>query len=120
MLLDFFAADDIEATARRTGFVQRTSKMMGKRFLASITTKKEDSTLWYLYGRMLLMVFNDALCPPMRTTLWLKQKRELSLLKFVRHFHALAARWMQAIFQSELERHRFLQRACAAAERLAA
>jgi len=53
-------------------------------------------------------------------TLWLKHKRELSLLKLVRHFQALAARWMQAIFQSELELYHFLQRACATAERLAA
>ena len=30
MLTDFFVADDIEATARRTGFVQRTSKITGK------------------------------------------------------------------------------------------
>ena len=37
MLTDFFAADDIEATARRTGFVQRTSKMTGKLFLALVT-----------------------------------------------------------------------------------
>ncbi len=29
MLTDFFATDDIEATARRTGFVQRTSKTDG-------------------------------------------------------------------------------------------
>ena len=69
---------------------------------------------------MLLILFNYALCPPMWATLWLKHKRELSLLKFVQHFQALAARCMQAIFQSELELHRFLQRACAAAERLAA
>ncbi len=37
MLTDFFAADDIEATARRTGFVQRTSKLTGKLFLALMT-----------------------------------------------------------------------------------
>jgi hypothetical protein len=37
MLTDFFAADDIEATARRTGFVQRTSKLTGKLFLALVT-----------------------------------------------------------------------------------
>src|SRR5258706_6195222 len=37
MLTDFFAAADIEATARRTGFVQRTSKITGKLFLALIT-----------------------------------------------------------------------------------
>jgi Transposase DDE domain len=77
--------------------------------LASLTTQKEDSTLCYLYGRMLLILFNYALCPQIRATLWLQHKRELSLLKLVRHFHALAARWMQAIFQSELELHRFLQ-----------
>jgi hypothetical protein len=69
---------------------------------------------------MLLIVFKYALCPQLRATLWLKHKRELSLLKLVRHFHALAARWMQAIFQSELALHYVLQRACAAAERLAA
>jgi nucleotide-binding universal stress UspA family protein len=37
MLTDFFAADDIEATARRPSFVQRMSKMTGKRFLARVT-----------------------------------------------------------------------------------
>jgi hypothetical protein len=88
--------------------------------LASLTTKKEDPTLCYLYGRMLLILLNYALCPQIRATLWVKHKRELSLLKLVRHFQALAARWMQALFQSELELHRFLQRACAAAERLVA
>jgi hypothetical protein len=69
---------------------------------------------------MLLMLFNDALCPQMRATLWLKHTRELSLLKLVRHCQALAARWMQAIFQSALELYHFLQHACATAERLAA
>jgi Transposase DDE domain len=88
--------------------------------LASLTTKKEDSTLCYLDGRMLLILLNDALCPQIRATLWWKHKRELSLLKLVRHFQALAARWLQAIFQSDLKLHRFLQRACATAERLVA
>ena len=87
--------------------------------LASIKTKKADTTLWYLYGRMLLILLNYALCPQMRHTLWLKKKRALSLLKLVRHFQALADRWMQAIFQSELALRRFLTRACATAERLA-
>jgi hypothetical protein len=86
--------------------------------LASITTKKADTTLCYLYGRMLLIVINYALCPQIRHTLWLKKKRELRLLKLVRHFQALADSWMQAIFQSELDLHRFLKRACATAERL--
>jgi hypothetical protein len=88
--------------------------------VASIKTKKADTTLWYLYGRMLLILLNYALCPQMRHTLWLKKKRELSLLKLVRHFQALADRWMQVIFQSELALRRFLTRACATAERLAA
>ena len=88
--------------------------------VASIKTKKADTTLCYLYGRMLLIVLNYALCPQLRHTLWLKKKRELSLLKLVRHFQALADRWMQVIFQSELALRRFLTRACATAERLAA
>src|SRR5438128_12489665 len=37
MLTDFFASDDIEATARRTGFVKRASKITGKIFLALVT-----------------------------------------------------------------------------------
>lgn len=88
--------------------------------LASINTKKEDTTLCYLYGRMLLILLNYALCPQMRATVWLKKKRELSVLKLVRHFQALADRWMHAIFQSELALRRFLQQACATAERLTA
>jgi hypothetical protein len=69
---------------------------------------------------MLLIVLNDALCPPLRPTLWLKKKRARSRLKRVRHCQALADRWMQAIFQSALALRRFLTRACATAERLAA
>ncbi len=87
--------------------------------LASIKTKKADTTLCYLYGRMLLILFNYALCPQMRHHLWVKKHRELSVLKLVRHFQALADRWMQVIFQSEFELHRFIARACATAERLA-
>jgi hypothetical protein len=37
MLTEFFAADDIEHTARRTGFVKRASKTTGKIFLALVT-----------------------------------------------------------------------------------
>ena len=37
MLTEFFAADDIEHTARRTGFVKRASKITGKIFLALVT-----------------------------------------------------------------------------------
>lgn len=69
---------------------------------------------------MLLIVLNYALCPPWRATLGVKKHRELSVLKLVRHFQAVAERWMQAIFQSEFALRRFLQRACATAERLVA
>src|SRR5439155_26097666 len=38
MLTDFFASDDIEATARRSGFVKRASKITGKIFLETIAS----------------------------------------------------------------------------------
>jgi hypothetical protein len=88
--------------------------------LACINTKKVETTFCYLYGRMLLILINYALCPEIRHHLWLKKKRELSLLKLVRHFQALAESWMKVLFQSELDLYRFLQRACATAERLTA
>jgi Transposase DDE domain len=93
-----------------------------KRYLhwASIKTKKEDSPLCSLYGRMLRILLTYALYPQRRATVWLKKKRERSVLKLVRHFQALAEQWMHAIFQSELALRRFLQRACTTAERLAA
>jgi hypothetical protein len=37
MLTQFFTAEHIEATARRTGFVKRASKITGKLFLALVT-----------------------------------------------------------------------------------
>jgi len=37
MLTEFFATETIEQTARRTGFVKRTSKITGKLFLALVT-----------------------------------------------------------------------------------
>ena len=36
MLTEFFAAEQIEAAARRTGFVKRASKITGKIFLAVV------------------------------------------------------------------------------------
>lgn len=86
--------------------------------LASMKTTKADSTLCYLYGRMLLILFNYALCPQIRAALWEKQQRELSVLKLVRHCQAFAERWMQAIFQSEFALRRLLQQVCTTAERL--
>jgi hypothetical protein len=56
--------------------------------LASSTTMRDDATVCYLYGRMLLMLFSYALRPQLRAALWLQQKRVLSLLKRVRHCHA--------------------------------
>ena len=88
--------------------------------LAAINAKTKDTILCYLYGRMLLVLLNYALYPPVRSALWVKKQRELSLLKLVRHFQALADSWMKVIFESELALRRFLQRACASAERLAA
>ena len=69
---------------------------------------------------MLRILLHYALCPQARAPLRLKGQRELSLLKFVRHFQALAASWLQAIFQSACELYYFLQRACMTAARLAA
>ena len=37
MLTEFFTSDSIEQTARRTGFVRRTSKITGQVFLALMT-----------------------------------------------------------------------------------
>ena len=88
--------------------------------LASIKTKKVTPTFCYLYGRMLLVLLNYALCPQLRATLWAKKHRELSVRKLVRHFQALADRWLYAIFPSELVLRRFLQRTCTTAERLGA
>ena len=50
---------------------------------------------------------NYAFCPQLRTTLWVRKRRELSVLKLVRHFQAFADRWMQAIFRSEIELYHF-------------
>jgi hypothetical protein len=88
--------------------------------LAMINAKKKDSVLCYLYGRMLLVLLTYALYPQVRSALWMKKHRELSLLKFVSHFQALADTWMKVIFKSELALRRFLQEACDDAERLAA
>jgi DDE family transposase len=87
--------------------------------LAAIHAKKADTVLCYLYGRMLLIVINYALYPQVRGAVWVKKHRELSLLRLVRHFQAFADAWLHVLFQGELALRRFLQRACASAERLA-
>jgi hypothetical protein len=88
--------------------------------LAAINAKKQESVLCYLYGRMLLVLVTYALYPQVRLALGVKKRKELSLLKFVNHFQALAESWMKVIFKSELALRRFLQEACDDAERLAA
>jgi hypothetical protein len=86
--------------------------------LATLTTKTRESTLWYLYGRLLLILLTYALCPALRASLWRKKPRELSLLKLVRHFQAVADRWFQVLFETEAALRSFLSRAYATAERL--
>jgi hypothetical protein len=86
--------------------------------LATLTTTTKNSTLCYLYGRMLLIVVTFALCPTLRAAVWQKQDREVSLIKLVRHFQAGAEQWLQVLFQRTPQLAAFLSRACAAAERL--
>jgi hypothetical protein len=87
------------------------------RHLAAVTTTTKHSTLCYLYGRLLLILFASALGSPLRASLW-QQQRELSLLKLVRHFQAGADQWFQALFRTASQLARLLVRACATAERL--
>ena len=85
--------------------------------LATVRTSTKYSTLCYLYGRMLLILFASALSAPLRTTLWQRQ-RELSLFKLVRHFQASADQWFQALFRTAGLLAQLLTRTCATAERL--
>ncbi len=86
--------------------------------LATLTTKTANSTLCYLYGRMLLILLTYALSPPLRAKLWEQHRRELSLLKLVRHVQAGAERWLHALFQSEAALRLFLHQTYTAATRL--
>src|SRR5215813_9162001 len=88
--------------------------------LATLPTKTIDSTLCYLYGRLLLILLIYGLCPALRAQLWRKKRRELSVLKLVRHLQALADRWLQLLFESAADLCAFLHRACITAERLVA
>lgn len=85
--------------------------------LATVTTTTKNSTLCYLYGRMLLILLTSALSSPLRVTVW-QQHRELSLLKLARHFQASADHWLQRLFQPPLQLTTFLSRLCTTAERL--
>jgi hypothetical protein len=86
--------------------------------LATLTTKTADSTLGYLYGRMLLILLPYALCSPLRARLWEQNRRELSLLKLSRHLQAGAEYWLHALFKSEAALQLFLHQIYTSAERL--
>ncbi len=88
--------------------------------LATLPTKTADSTLCYLYGQLLLILLIYGLCPALRAQLWMKKRRELSVLKLVRHLQAVADRWLQLLFESAADLCAFLHRACVTAERLVA
>ena len=57
----------------------------------ALTTSTKNSTLCFLYGRMLLTLLTSALGSPLLATVWQQHQRELGLLKLVRHFQAGAA-----------------------------
>jgi len=86
--------------------------------LATLPTRTQEPTLCYLYGRLLLIVLTYALCPALRSSVWLQQRRELSLLKLVRHFQAVADYWLQALFRPAAAHYAFLLHVGLAAARL--
>jgi hypothetical protein len=88
--------------------------------LATLPTKTATPTLCYLYGRLLLIVLVYALCPALRTALWTRQQRELSVLKLVRYLQAFADRWLQALFESPAILGHSLSHICVSAQRVIA
>lgn len=88
--------------------------------LAAVPTKTPAPTLCYLYGRLLLIVLAYALCPALRTALWIRQQRELSFLKLIRYLQALADHWLQVLFASPATLRSWLSHVCAHAQRLIA
>jgi Transposase DDE domain len=86
--------------------------------LATLPTKTQVPTLCYLYGRLLLILVTYALCPSLRAVLWTNKRRELSLLKLIRHLQAVADRWLHALFEAGAALRHFLSRVCVSAERL--
>jgi hypothetical protein len=86
--------------------------------LATLPTKTVNSTLCYLYGRMLLILLTFAFYPTLRATVWITKRRELSLLKLIRHLQALADRWLHLLFAPASALCSFLRRAYTTAERL--
>jgi hypothetical protein len=83
--------------------------------LATLPTKTEPPALCYLYGRLLLIVLTSALCPALRSALWARQRRELSVLTLVRSLQARADRWLPALFESPASLRAFLSHVCVCA-----
>jgi Transposase DDE domain len=86
--------------------------------LATLPTKTATPPLCYLYGRLLLILLTSALCPALRAAVWAQKRRELSVLKLVRHLQAVAAQWLQMLFRTEAELRHFLPQVCTTAQRL--
>jgi hypothetical protein len=88
--------------------------------LATLPTKTPEPTLCYLYGRLLLIVLTYAFCPALRTALWTRQHRELSVLKLIRYLQALADRWLQILFEATATLRHLLAQICVSAQRVIA
>lgn len=89
-------------------------------YLATLPTKTQNPTLCYLYGRLLLIVLTYAFCPALRTALWTRQHRELSVLKLIRYLQALADRWLQLLFEATAPLRHLLAQICVSAQRVIA
>src|SRR5215510_11357691 len=88
--------------------------------LATLSTRTQEPTLCYLYGRLLLIVLTYALCPALQVSLWTRQHRELSFLKLIRYLQALADRWLQALFETTPLLRHLLSHICVNAQRVIA
>lgn len=88
--------------------------------LATLSTKTQEPTLCYLYGRLLLIVLAYALCPALRAALWIRQQRELSFLKLIRYLQTLADRWLQTLFAPPATLYHWLCHVCESAQRIIA
>lgn len=86
--------------------------------LAVLPTKTQEPPLWYLSGRLLLLVLTSALCPALRASLWATHRRDLSLLNLVRHLQAIADGWLQRLFASAAALRAFRHHGCLKADRL--
>jgi Transposase DDE domain len=86
--------------------------------LATLPTTTATPTLCYLYGRLLLILLTYALCPALRAAVWAQKRRELSVLKLVRHLQAVAEQWLQMLFRAAADLRHSLHQVCTTAQRL--